>query len=68
MLENEALLFVFFIVIATVIARVFTINDALGAKIEQLAEAHVWHFCVGWLAKYWSGGCRTCRTCSYGIA
>ena len=24
------------------------------------------HFCVGWLAEYWSGGRRTCRTCSYG--
>ena len=24
------------------------------------------HFCVGWLAKYWSSGHRTCRTCSYG--
>ena len=24
------------------------------------------HFVPGWLVKYWSGGCQTCWTCSFG--
>ena len=29
----------------------------------------IWHFCIGWVAEYWSSSSRTCwasRTCSYG--
>ena len=68
MLENEALLS---IVIAAVIARIFTIYDAsllLEQKLNNPLKLMYGIFAqVGW-PSIGSGGRRTCQTCSYGLA
>ena len=46
-LENKALLSAFFIVIAAIIARIFTVYDAsllLEQKLNNPTKAHVRHF------------------------
>ena len=55
-------------VISVAFSSVFAyqVKEATEFLLNLLEDYLLQPFFFGWCAELWSGGCRTCRTCSYG--